>query len=127
MSAAKHTAGEWEAFDNRGDPDFDKYDAGLIGVGVVGDAPDIAHCNGFTSSRSVEEVLANARLIAAAPELKEAAEQAHGAVRQFLAMVDAIQKFQALPIPKILEIAQHNCPIILQAIDAALAKAEGRS
>lgn len=55
--AVKHTAGPWEAFSNS------------IGVGVSGPVADIAHCHGFHSVRSREEVEANARLIAAAPDM----------------------------------------------------------
>lgn len=51
----------WEIFDTP------------IGIGVSEvDGYDIAHCSGFDSRRSREEELANARLIAAAPDLLKA-------------------------------------------------------
>lgn len=51
----------------------------------------------------------------------EALEDSKRAVQAFLDMVNVMQRVQALPIPAILETAQHNCPIILQNIDQALA------
>ena len=59
-------------------------------------------------------------------KLVEALQDSRRCVQAFLDMVNIIQRVQALPIPAILETAQHNCPIILQDIDAALAAAEGR-
>lgn len=60
MSAAKHTPGPWHLFSNS------------IGVGVTTGRSDVAHCSGFDSLRTLEEVESNARLIAAAPDLLEA-------------------------------------------------------
>ena len=53
----------------------------------------------------------------------DALKNARQGVQAFLDMVNVMQRFQALPIPAILETAQHNCPIILAQIDAALAEA----
>lgn len=39
------------------------------GIGVVGPCADVAHCMGFDSNRSLSEERANAKLIAAAPDL----------------------------------------------------------
>ena len=52
--------------------------------------------------------------------LRGALTNASQAVQAFLDMVNIIQKWQALPIPAILETAQHNCPIILDQARAAL-------
>ena len=61
---SKHTAGPWESFVNSGV------------VGVVAAEADVAHCRGdhliLDTSRAIAEDVANARLIAAAPELLEA-------------------------------------------------------
>lgn len=54
-------------------------------------------------------------------ELLPTLQAARQAVQAFLDMVNIIQKWQALPIPAILETAQHNCPIILEQLDAAIA------
>lgn len=59
-------------------------------------------------------------------KLVEALQDSRRCVQAFLDMVNVIQRVQALPIPAILETAKHNCPIILQYIDAALAAAEER-
>lgn len=60
---SKHTPGPWEVFHHS------------IGTGVTStkafDVSDVAHCSGFNSRRTRDEELANARLIAAAPELLE--------------------------------------------------------
>lgn len=66
-----HTPGPWHVFDNQKDKHFPKNDAGLIGVGSK-EHSDVAHCHGFNGSRHPDEELANAKLIAAAPELLEA-------------------------------------------------------
>ena len=58
-------------------------------------------------------------------ELVEALGNARSATQAFLDMVNVVQRFQTLPIPAILETAQHNCPIIIAEADAALAKAKG--
>jgi len=55
-------------------------------------------------------------------ELVGVLENAKGCAQAFLDMVNVIQRVQALPIPAILETAQHNCPIILGQINAALAR-----
>jgi len=57
----QHTPGPWEFFNVP------------PGCGVMNRDSDIAHCSGFNSSRSRSEELANARLIAAAPELLDMA------------------------------------------------------
>lgn len=67
---SKHTPGEWHVFDNRDDKDFDIHDPARVGVG--GEFYDIAHCSGFNCGKSGDEVLANARLIAASPLMYEA-------------------------------------------------------
>jgi hypothetical protein len=66
---------------------------------------------------------ANARLIAAAPELLAVVGESQQAVQAFLDMVSVMQRVQAVPIPSILETAAHNCPIIIARIEAAIAKA----
>lgn len=64
--SVKHTPGPWYAWHN---------EAG-IGVGKThGNESDIAHCDGFDSDRSAAEELANARLIAASPELLASLEE----------------------------------------------------
>ena len=60
-------------------------------------------------------------------ELREALQNSTYAVQAFLDMVNVIQRFQILPIPAILETAQHNCPIILESAKAALAASEVKS
>jgi hypothetical protein len=61
---SNRTPGPWETYE------FDDQ------IGVSGNYADVADCTGleyrFDSSRSREEILANARLIAAAPDLLEA-------------------------------------------------------
>jgi hypothetical protein len=57
---AKHTQGPWVAFDH------------TCGVGVSAAFADVAHCIGFDSRRCRDEEVANARLIASAPDLLEA-------------------------------------------------------
>ena len=52
-----HTPGPWTVFDEK------------WGIGVTTDCADIAHCGGFDTNRSRDEERANARLIAAAPDL----------------------------------------------------------
>lgn len=70
----KHTPGPWHVFDNRTDKSFDRYDVARIGVGSKLDS-DVANCYGFASERTDEEVLANARLIAAAPDMLAALQE----------------------------------------------------
>ena len=53
-------------------------------------------------------------------ETRAALEAAKDGIQAFLDMVNVIQRVQALPIPAILDTAQHNCPIIIQQIEAAL-------
>jgi hypothetical protein len=72
MSA--HTPGPWELFDNG--EEFKRREAARIGVAPLNCSGDVAHCAGFNSQRPVEEELANARLMAAAPELLAACERA---------------------------------------------------
>ncbi len=63
---SKPTQGPWYAWHNESG----------IGVGRTdGNESDIAHCDGFDSDRSAAEELANARLIAAAPELLASLEE----------------------------------------------------
>ena len=69
---SNHTPGPWRVFEV---PEFKRSDPAKVGVGRD-DGADIAHCSGFDSQRSKEEELANARLIAAAPELLAACERA---------------------------------------------------
>ena len=54
-----HTPGPWTVFNTH------------LGVGVCA-TWDVAHCGGFDTNRSRDEEVANARLIAAAPDLLEA-------------------------------------------------------
>lgn len=56
--------------------------------------------------------------------LRDALGDARGAVQAFTDMVSVMQRWQAIPIPAILETAQHNCTIILEKIDAALTTAK---
>lgn len=57
------TKGPWETFNHS------------FGCGVMQtNGWDIAHCHGFDDKRSKEEEFANARLMAAAPDLLEALE-----------------------------------------------------
>jgi len=53
--------------------------------------------------------------------LVKAAQDANQAVQAFLDMVNVMQRIGAIPIPAILETAQHNCPIIRDNLNAALA------
>jgi hypothetical protein len=66
---SNHTPGPWQAF---------HHSAG-IGVTAKGKYADVAHCSGFDSKRTRDEELANAALIAAAPDLlallKEVSEE----------------------------------------------------
>lgn len=58
-----HTPGPWTVFDEK------------WGIGVTTDCADIAHCGGFDTNRSRDEERANARLIAAAPDLLTALDE----------------------------------------------------
>jgi hypothetical protein len=70
---SEHTKGKWHIFDNRNNLDGIVNQSSIIGVGVD-ISEDVAYCNlGF--DRSDKEKLANARLIAAAPELLAELEQ----------------------------------------------------
>lgn len=60
-----HTLGPWEYFSNS------------AGVGVTSSQADVAHCHGLHCERKRPEVEANARLIAAAPQMLEALCLAH--------------------------------------------------
>ncbi len=71
------------------------------------------------SARAI--VLAIQATEARAQGLVDALEDSKRAVQAFLDMVNVMQRVQALPIPVFLETAQHNCPIILQNLDQALA------
>lgn len=53
-------------------------------------------------------------------KLREALGVSSQAVQAFLDMVNVMDRVGAVPIPAILETAQHNCPIILEQIAAAL-------
>lgn len=55
--------------------------------------------------------------------LTAALVDARGATQAFLDMVRVMQRVGAVPIPAILETAEHNCPIILESTDAALSTA----
>lgn len=63
-----HTKGPWRLFEN------------ARGVGVVSDPWDVAHCGGFSTGRGRSEEIANARLMAAAPDMLEALEGAAAAL-----------------------------------------------
>lgn len=68
----QHTPGPWQVFN-----------AGHLGCGVTRRyCGDIAHCHGYDTNRSRAEELANARLIAAAPDML-------AALRDLLAEVQA--------------------------------------
>lgn len=54
-----HTEGRWVAFEAPHGP---------IGVNA---GSDVAHCSGFDSRRPIDEVRANAHLIAAAPDMRK--------------------------------------------------------
>jgi hypothetical protein len=56
--------------------------------------------------------------------LRTACVEAQAAVQAFWDMVRVMREFQALPIPSIIETADHNCPIILKALSDALGKKE---
>lgn len=58
-----HTPGPWEYFSNS------------VGVGVTSAQADVAHCHGLHCERKRPEVEANARLIAAAPQMIEALQE----------------------------------------------------
>jgi hypothetical protein len=62
MTGTKHTPGPWIIFD------MDQE----VGVTPENGKGDIAHCSGFDSNRFHSEEVANAHLIAAAPDLLEA-------------------------------------------------------
>lgn len=66
MNEFKGTPGPWIFWDN----------GSQVGVGKAYDnESDIAHVDGFDSDRSLAEEAANARLIAAAPDLLSALER----------------------------------------------------
>lgn len=86
-----HTPGPWRVFDTP------------LGVGVTpkdGEYADIARCDGFDSTRTPDEVRANAHLIAAAPDMLAA-----------LKFVDE----------------RGNADDFWNVLHAAIAKAEGRT
>jgi hypothetical protein len=68
---SQHTPGPWTFFHWS-----DK-------TGVTSDNFDVAHCSGLNSSRTREEEIANARLIAAAPDLLDALQDLFWAVTGF--------------------------------------------
>jgi len=80
---------------------------------------EVCRCN-YESDRDAILHIARAH-----DALVRALEQAEQGVQAFLDMVNIMQKFQALPIPAVLELAQHNCPIMLADARAALALAKG--
>lgn len=97
MSAGtqKHTKGPWASDNTR-----KYYDAWLIrhnGIAVARMMQD--------TTRTKEEHEANARLIAAAPELLEALEDAHAVL---------------------LDVPGHEAKVVLAKVYAAIAKAEGQ-
>ena len=105
---SNRTPGPWETYE------FDDQ------IGVSGNYADVADCTGleyrFDSSRSRDETLANARLIAAAPDLLEAlAALMDEAEDIFVCMADATG------------IDRHALPPQFAAARAAIAKAEGKS
>jgi hypothetical protein len=59
--------------------------------------------------------------------LRTACVEAQGAVQAFWDMVRIMRKFQTLPIPSIIETADHNCPIILGKLSAALGEEKSKS
>ena len=72
VSAGKHTAGPWFTFANGtcvGGP------VGILGNPSGADTAGIAHCG--MALRTGDELQANARLIAAAPELLDELQKAH--------------------------------------------------
>ena len=76
--SVKHTPKPWEVFDHS------------IGIGVSTVAgADIAHCAGFDSRRSREEEVANAYLIASAPDLLETLKALYDAYKQLADSGDA--------------------------------------
>jgi len=89
--AAKHSPGPWTMFSNS------------IGVGVSTPRSDVARCDGYDDMRHRDEVEANARLIAAAPDLLVACNEAF----DFLGGVDGATDMRGTLL-------------------AAIAKAEGR-
>lgn len=66
-----YTKKEWKVFNHS------------VGVGVTTGESDIALCSGFDSTRSRDEEIANAKLIAAAPELLAACEKAEELLSPF--------------------------------------------
>lgn len=49
-------------------------------------------------------------------------EVSKGAVQSYLDMVNVMSRVGAVPIPSILDIAKHNCPIIISQIEEILQK-----
>lgn len=107
MSEAKHTPGPWHiVIDDDGNP--------LSGRPMVAAAPEldcaIVHWDGFIqkywrSARGDKEIHANARLIAAAPDLLEALELADAALSG----------------------ANMNMQVVERKVRAAIAKAKGEA
>lgn len=67
-----HTPGPWATFEI----EDSRTRRPLVGVTVDNGPADVAHCSGFDSQRGADEERANARLIAAAPDLLAACERA---------------------------------------------------
>ena len=106
--ATKHTPGPWELFHRA--HGGDKW---TIAVFKSGTKHEVVSWTGFDSSHFQKQALANARLIAAAPELLAALKRA----REYVVRIDGTMGFTA-PEKRL------TAPDIA-VIDAAIAKAEG--
>ena len=98
LSAARHTPGPWEIID--GDrPGIDGIDWSVVMFGDISEDEQIG-----VQGRTPDEMMANARLIAAAPNLLEACRESMEAMRANLAyaqrkdehvLLDAFRKCEA--------------------------------
>lgn len=78
MSNTKFTEGPWKVISGVHEDSGEMYDAGETWVNVNGPDGVIADClHGGCLSADEDEALANAKLIAAAPELLEALKELH--------------------------------------------------
>jgi hypothetical protein len=110
-----HTPGPWEAAESYGRGDDEQVMIHGAKIGAM------RQCIAITCRRSRHEeqyrITADARLIAAAPEMLEALEAAH---RELLTVLDSINR----------EVVHHDGDEFherLQRIEAAIAKAKGES